>query len=232
MNDVQFSGFPEDLLHFLSELSVNNNREWFNENKPRYRQSVVAPVCDFIAAMADELALISPKFLADPRPNGGSMFRIYRDTRFSKDKRPYKENVGCHFRHSAGNSAHGLGFYLHIQPNNSFAGGGIWMPAAADLNKIRCAIVDRPGDWKAVLNNELLLRRFGVIEGESLQRPPKGFDAEFVFIDDLKRKSFFVQQNLGDDVIRSADVVKEIAEVFNEAAPLMRFLAKALALPF
>ncbi|WP_434111361.1 TIGR02453 family protein [Methylocaldum sp. GT1TLB] len=116
MTKNRFVGFPEDLFRFLEELSMNNNREWFTANKRRYQTSVVAPVSDFIQAMGERLNRISPHFTADPRPNGGSMFRIYRDTRFSHDKRPYKENVGCHFRHVTGKSAHALGFYLHLQP--------------------------------------------------------------------------------------------------------------------
>ncbi|MEE4310347.1 MAG: DUF2461 domain-containing protein, partial [candidate division KSB1 bacterium] len=106
----EFNAFPNDLFVFLNDLAANNNREWFNANKERYKQSVLEPMRTFIIAMGERLPSISMNFTADPRSNGGSMFRIYRDVRFSKDKRPYKENVGCQFRHIAGKSAHAPGF--------------------------------------------------------------------------------------------------------------------------
>ena len=116
------------LFDFLRELKANNERPWFEANKARYRAEVRDPMLDFIAAFAEPLSEISPHFRADPRPNGGSLFRIYRDTRFSKDKTPYKTNVGAHFRHEAGKDAHAPGFYLHLEPGMCFAGCGIWHP--------------------------------------------------------------------------------------------------------
>ena len=101
-----FQGFPKETFAFLEQLANNNNREWFNANKTRYKSVVVAPVMDFINAIRPGLQAVSPYYVADSRPHGGSMFRIYKDTRFSRDKRPYKEHVGCQFRHSAGKDAH------------------------------------------------------------------------------------------------------------------------------
>lgn len=112
-----FEGFPPEFFKFFTELSQNNNREWFKDNKPRYQDCVVDPSCAFIEAMAPKLEKISPYFVADPRPNGGSMFRIYRDMRFSKDKKPYKENVGFRFRHYSGKSNPAPGFMLASRPN-------------------------------------------------------------------------------------------------------------------
>ena len=227
-----FSGFPEDLFRFLEELSMNNNREWFTANKRRYQTSVVTPVSDFIQAMGARLNRISPHFTADPRPNGGSMFRIYRDTRFSRDKRPYKENVGCHFRHAADKSAHALGFYLHLQPGEVFAGAGIWLPPGPALDKIRSAIAEQPNRWSKVVGDKRLVRRFGEIEGDSLKRPPAGFAADHPFMADLKRKSFFVRQSLGDAAALTPKCIDEVAESYADAKPLMRFVAAALDLPF
>src|SRR3954470_13982118 len=95
---AEFKGFSKDFFAFFKELKANNERPWFEENKERYKASVVAPISDFITAMSPRLAKISKHFIADPRPNGGSMFRIYRDVRFAKDKRPYKEHAAVHFR--------------------------------------------------------------------------------------------------------------------------------------
>ncbi len=109
-------GFSPGLFAFLEELAANNDRTWFAANKPRYQSQVVDQLVRFIAAMADPLEKVSPHFVADPRPVGGSMFRIYRDVRFSKDKRPYKEHAACQFRHAAGKDAHAPGFYVHLAP--------------------------------------------------------------------------------------------------------------------
>ena len=106
---MEFAGFGPGFFGFFEELSANNKREWFEPNKARYKEEVVGPLTAFIAAMGPLLAKISEEYVADPRPNGGSMFRIYRDVRFSKDKRPYKEHGACHFRHRLGKDAHAPG---------------------------------------------------------------------------------------------------------------------------
>ena len=188
-----FPGFPNDLFRFLNDLSKNNNRDWFNENKDRYQKSIVLPVKDFIVVMGERLHKISRSFMADPRTNGGSMFRIYRDIRFSKDKRPYKENVGCQFRHIAGKTVHAPGFYVHIQPGNVFVGGGIWKPPNPVLDKIRTAIVEQSDKWSEITKRT---KYFPTIEGDQLKRPPRGYDADHPHIEDLKRKSFFLKHNV------------------------------------
>ena len=132
-----FPGFPQEMFQFLQELVSNNNRDWFNENKERYRNVVVTPVIDFIDAMRPRMEAISPHYVVDSRPHGGSMFRIYRDTRFSKNKQPYKEHVGCQFRHEAGKDAHAPGFYVHLATDEILFGGGVWNPAITSLTATR-----------------------------------------------------------------------------------------------
>lgn len=232
MSKTQFAGFPEDLFQFLEELSVNNNREWFNKHKPRYQVSVVEPVGDFICAVGDRLETISENFIADSRSNGGSMFRIYRDIRFSKDKRPYKENVGCHFRHAAIKGAHAPCFYLHLQPGNVFAGAGIWKPPGPALDKIRTAIDVQPESWKKVVSDKKLLKRFGTIVGESLKRPPRGYDVEHPYIEDLKRKSFFLKYQMDDSLAATPKFIDEVMQTYADAVPLMQFMTNALKIPF
>ena len=151
-----FNGFPAELFTFLSDLAENNNRDWFNDNKIDYEQFVVEPVVDFIHAIAAPLETISSNFVADARRNGGSMFRIYRDTRFSRDKKPYKTNVGCHFRHVAGKTAHAPGFYFHLQPGNVFVGAGIWRPDGPTRANIRNAIIDKPDKWEDTFSDRKL----------------------------------------------------------------------------
>ena len=123
-----FKGLPKDFFRFFRELDANNNRPWFLEHKERYQASVVQPLLGFIEAMAGPLADISPHYRAIAKANGGSLFRIYRDTRFARDKTPYKTHAACHFRHERGRDAHAPGFYVHFENGRLFFGGGIWTP--------------------------------------------------------------------------------------------------------
>ena len=155
-----------------------------------FRETVQAPMSDFIAAMAPHLKSISKEFVADPRPNGGSMFRIHRDVRFSRDKIPYKEHAACQFRHRFGRDVHAPGFYVHLAPGDVFFGGGLWMPDAEALARVRTAIAGKSALWKKAVTDKKFVTAFGGLEGESLTRPPRGFDPAHPFIEDLKRKSF------------------------------------------
>ena len=177
------------LFDFLRDLRENNDREWFQANKGRYLAEVRDPMLDFIGAFAAPLAEISPHFVADPRPNGGSLFRIYRDTRFSRDKTPYKTNAGAHFRHAAGKDAHAPGFYLHLEPGMCFAGCGVWRPDGPTVTKIREAIDVERDAWTRVTTARDFTETFE-LEGDSLKRPPRGYEADHPLVEDLKRKDF------------------------------------------
>ena len=227
-----FRGFPSDFFAFFRELKDNNERSWFEANKERFKASVQAPMSDFIAAIAAPLARVSKEFIADPRPNGGSMFRIYRDIRFSKDKRPYKEHGACQFRHRLGRDVHAPGFYVHFAPDEVFFGGGLWMPEADALFKVRSRIATKTPAWKKIAAGNDFARRFGGIEGDSLMRPPKGFDPAHPAIADLKRKSFHVMQVSSEKAAQSARFVDEVAAAFKASSPLMRFLCDALGVAF
>ena len=228
----EFKGFPRDTLAFLADLKRNNRRDWYQANKDRYTRSVVEPMSAFIAAMDTRLAKVSDCFIADPRPHGGSMFRIYRDTRFSKDKRPYKEQVACQFRHMSGRDAHAPGFYVHVAPDEVFFGGGIWMPPGPVLRALRQAIADEADAWKRATRGRAFVRRFGGVSGDALKRPPPGFDPEHQLIDDIKRKSFFAVQRVKPDAIVSPRFIAEVDRAFVALAPMMRFLTEALDLSF
>ncbi len=226
-----FAGFPADFFLFFDQLRRNNERDWFNANKDRFQQSVLEPMSAFITAMQPRLAAISRNFVADPRPHGGSMFRIYRDTRFSKDKTPYKTHAACHFRHAAGKNAHAPGFYLHIDTNEVFFGGGIWLPPAPQLNRIRDFIADNVRSW-ARIRNAKKVQEAGGIQGESLKRAPRGFDEQHIHIEDLKRKSFYVMSGAEAEAPARADFVDQVELGFSRAAPLNRFICDALELPY
>ncbi len=216
---------PKALFDFLRELADNNDRDWFNANKDRYKADVVAPISAFIEAMRPHIEDISAHFVVDPRPNGGSMFRIYRDTRFSKDKTPYKTNVGCQFRHEAGKDAHAPGFYAHFEPGRCFFGGGVWQPPSDPLRAIRQAMVDDPKAWQSATKGLDL-------GGEQLKRAPKGFDEDHVLIEDLRRKSFFAMEEGDEALATSPDLPAKVAKSFRKVAPMMRFLTEAVGVRF
>ena len=226
-----FNGFPNEFFSLYRKLKKNNNREWFNENKPGYFEAVVNPMSEFIIAVAPRLHKISSYYVADPKPHGGSMFRIYRDTRFSKDKTPYKTHAACHFRHQAGKDAHAPGFYAHFELDRLFFGGGIWRPPHSHLNAIRECIVDNPAEWAKIKSAKAVKDRGG-IEGDGLKRPPRGFDPEHRHIEDLKRKSFFLMTEAEPELLKSGDLVNEVAAAFRAASRLNRFVTEALELPY
>ncbi len=227
----KFTGYPADALRFLKQLKKNNNREWFQENKARYESSIVQPSLDLISAMSKHFERFAPLFLAIPKKTGGSLMRIYRDTRFSKEKIPYKTNVGLHFRHRVGKDVHAPGFYLHVEPGGVFLGAGIWRPDPKSAQQIRSAIAENPAAWTRAARGKAFTGVFH-LSGDCLKRPPRGFDADHPLIDDLKRKDFIGVSEVPDQSIQQAAFVKETAASMREALPLMKFLCDALSLPF
>ena len=223
--------FGPELFSFLEDLRANNNREWFAANKHRYEEQLLEPALDFIEAFAPRLEKISPHFRADPRPSGGSLFRIYRDTRFSKDKTPYKTNLGIHFRHERAKDAHAPGYYLHIGPGEVFAGGGIWHPGTEAATRIREAIVADPERWRRATRSGPFAKQLE-LGGNSLKRVPPWADPEHPFADDLKRKDFFGWARLSESDVLAPDFVDEYARICRAAAPLMQFLCDALDVPY
>lgn len=219
------------LFDFLRELKDNNERPWFEANKARYIADVRDPMLDFIAAFAEPLAAISPHFVADPRANGGSLFRIYRDTRFSPDKRPYKTNVGAHFRHVAGKDAHAPGFYLHLDTEACFAGCGIWSPGSEALAQIRNTIAENPAGWKRITQAAAFRDNFSMM-GQSLKRPPRGFDAGHPLIEDLKRKDYVARTRFDEADAVQPDFLQRFTEIVRSGAEFVKFLSRAVGVPF
>lgn len=227
-----FSGFSQSLLTFYEELAENNRRDWFNANKQRYKDEVVYPMCDFIAAVAPHLEGMAPFYIVDPRPTGGSLFRIYRDVRFSKNKTPYKEHLACQFRHQAGKNAQAPGFYVHIALDGVRFGGGVWMPAAPKLKLIREAIDEKQDTWLSITQDPDFLATFEGIRGDRLKRAPKGYEIDHPLIEDLKNKSFFIMKSAPVATIKSPDFLNEVVETFDRAVPFMRFLTNSVELPY
>ena len=220
---------PPELFAFLEDLKVNNNREWFTANKSRYEHDLKDPLLRFIEAFAEPLQGISPHYKAVPKV-GGSLFRIYRDVRFSKDKSPYKTHAGVHFRHEAGKGAHAPGFYLHLEPAECFAAMGIWGPDTKTLSAIRQAIVDDTDEWQAVCSG--LPGSFSHMEDNKLKRIPRGFDAAHPCADDLRRRHFAVVSPLGRQDTLEPDFADQLASTYQDGAAYMRFLTEAIGLPW
>lgn len=221
------SYFTPATFKFLRELRANNDREWFAANKKRYETDIRDASLRFIADFAPRLAKIAPHLVADPRPVGGSMFRIFRDTRFSRDKSPYKIHVGIHFFHeSATKTASVPGFYLHLQPGESFAAAGIWHPDPAALARVREAIVAGSPEWKALRRSKL------TIEGAALKRPPRGFAPDHPFIEDLKRTDYVTSTRFTDKEICAPAFLSDFAKACRKMAPLVKFVAQSMQLPW
>jgi len=221
------SYFTPGFYRFLKNLTKNNNREWFTKNKSRYEEVVLAPSLRFIKDARPKLRAISPYIVADPKPFGGSLFRIYRDIRFSKDKSPYKTNVAMQFWHKkGGKKTHAAGLYLHLSPRENFAGAGVWHPDPATLSKVRRAIVERPESWRRVRESGLK------VEGDSLKRAPAGFDPVHEFVKDLMLKDFTAGVRFRSSQVTSPRFLDDFIAAGNRLDPLNRFLSEALGLPW
>ena len=220
-----------ELFIFFRELQENNNREWFEANKKRYETQVRGPLLDFITDFGLRLAEISPHYVADARKSGGSLFRINRDVRFSKDKSPYKTHAGVQFRHESGKDAHAPGFYLHLEPDGIFGGVGIWHPDNQTLGKIRDRIVDGPEKWENLKADESFASMF-TLGGDSLKRAPKGYDPDHPLIEDLRRKDFIASTQFSEAETCRPEFIEQFADSCRRAAPFVGFLTTAMGLPF
>ena len=219
--------FTSATFAFLRDLDANNDRDWFAANKKRYDEHVKDPSLRLIEDFGPELKKLSPHFLATPR----SLFRIHRDVRFSKDKRPYKTHAGIHFRHENAKNAYAPGFYLHVEPGELFLGCGIWHPESPALRMIRERIVEDPAGWKRAARGKAFRETFEM-SGDRLTRPPKGFDPEHPLIEDLKMKDFIGVRRLTQAFVTSDDLPRQLGKTFKAGVPLMRFLCEALDQPF
>ncbi len=212
-----------ELFDFLRELAENNNRDWFEANRDRYESIYKEPLLAFISDFGPLLSQVSPVHQAIPKAQGGSLYRIYRDTRFSKNKLPYKTWAALRFRHASGLDGTAPGFYLHIAPGNTFAAMGLWHPERDALRAVRAAIDEAPETWHEVK------RAVSGLEwaGDSLKRAPKGVDPEHPDIVDIRRKDFILVRRLESGDALRPDVLPFVASIFEEGLPLVHFLMQA-----
>lgn len=212
--------FSRELFQFLYELKFNNERPWFNANKARYEALIKAPLQRFIADMDPRLQRLDPAF---SRPN---FFRIYRDTRFAKDKSPYKTHAAAQFRHRAtADDVHAPGFYLHMEPGDCFVAGGIWQPEPEVMLSVRKRIAKKDPAWLAFKRSKLPF-----YTDDKLKRPPKGFDPAHPLIEDLKLRSFISWVGFSDKAVCAPGFGDAFMQACKQLHPLVRFLCAAQGL--
>jgi uncharacterized protein (TIGR02453 family) len=228
MADLQ-GHFTPALFRFLRDLKRHNDRGWFAAQKERYETEVRAPMLRFIADAAEPLHRVSPAVVADPRPVGGSMFRIQRDTRFAKDKTPYKTHAAAHFRYHASRDVHAPGFYLHLEPGSVFFGAGIWHPDTEALAAIRRGILENPDLW-AKITRSRAFRAASYWDGDVAVRVPAGVDSSHPLVEDLKRKDFTVLADVSEADACRPDFLARFVRFCRAVAGLNEFLARSLGL--
>jgi uncharacterized protein (TIGR02453 family) len=191
----------------------------------------MTPALDFIEAMDAPLRRLTPHFTAIPKRVGGSLMRIHRDVRFGRDKRPYKTNVGIHFRHEAGKDVHAPGYYFHIGLDECFLAAGIWHPDGPSLARIRERIQESPAQWKKAAAARPFASLF-TLSGEALRRVPRGVPAEHECAEDLKRKDFIGVMQFEPGLLFEPGLIEFTAGAYAKATPLMKFLCASQELPF
>ncbi|MGI9102405.1 MAG: DUF2461 domain-containing protein [Terriglobales bacterium] len=214
--------FSKELFDFLRRLKRNNRREWFLRHRQEYETYGRDAALRFISDFATPLYEISPQLRADPRR---SLFRIYRDTRFSHDKKPYKFHLAMRFSHP-GKDVHSPGYYLHIEPEGCFAAAGLWHPEMPVLLRVRGAIVSRAAEWRKVR------RLVNWDDAGKLSRPPRGFPCDHEFVEDLKLRDIGSSVAFTDKQVTGPRFMETFVDACHEMEPLVRFLSGAVGLKF
>jgi len=226
------SYFTAKTFTFLRALGRNNSREWFQAHRADYETHVREPFQALVTDLQPVLAAISLQFRADPRPSGGSLFRIHRDTRFANDKSPYKTWQGARLFHARRAQVPAPSFYVHLEPGACFVGAGLWHPETPTQRRIRQFIVDNPAGWESAVHAPAVRRRFELESGEMLVRPPAGFPVDFPRIDDLRHKNFVLIRSLEDKAMIEPRLLQGLGKDLATLAPFVDYLCAALDLEF
>ena len=226
------SHFTPASLKFLRGLARHNDKAWFEAHRQDYEAHVRQPFLRLITDLQPALAAVSPHFRADPRTVGGSLFRIHRDARFSSDKSPYKPWQGARLFHERRREVPAPSFYVHLQPGGSFVGGGLWHPEADTQRRVRQFILDNPATWKKVAHDPKLRRRFALDDTEVLSRAPRGFPADFEFIDDVKHRNWVFWRSLDDATMTGPRLRRTLEADLVALGPFIDYLCAALDLEF
>lgn len=219
------------LFTFLEELRDHNDRDWFQTHKLRYETDVRDAAVAWIEQLARPLSRSAPMLSVVAKRSGGSLMRIYRDTRFGKDKTPYKTNVGISLRHQADGNIHAPGVYIHLAPDECFVGAGCWRPERETLAAIRAAIHGDPAGWKKVRDQKRFRAAYD-LAGERLKTSPRDYDKNHPLIDDLRRIDFIAVAPLTQEQVTADDATKHIVNLIRDAKPWMQFLCAAMDVPY
>ena len=224
--------FSDASFKFLRGLARHNDKTWFNDHKAQYEDHVRQPFLRLLTDLQPDLAAVSLHFRSEPKTVGGSLFRIYRDARFSNDKSPYKSWQGARLFHERHKQVPAPSFYLHLQPGECFVGAGLWHPEPDTQRRLRQFILDNPGSWKKAAHDAPFRRRFEFEESEKLVRPPRGFPADFEFIEDLKHRNFVFWRSLDDATMTGPKLRQTVAADLKALGPFVDYLCAALDLEF
>jgi uncharacterized protein (TIGR02453 family) len=218
---AQFAAFPTDTLRFLRALQRHNNREWFNSHKQTYENAVKRPMLAIVESLAGDFARFAPEMVATPKV---SIHRIYRDTRFSHDKTPYKTRAAAVFPRRGLEKHQGAAFYFHLSAEELLIGGGVYMPFPEDLSVIRSHIAEHSDVLNGIVEGKRFRKMFGVLGGEQLSRVPRGFAADHPAAEYLKHKQFLAGRTLAPEEATAPTFYKMLVETFETMLPLVRFL--------
>jgi uncharacterized protein (TIGR02453 family) len=221
-----FPGFPPEAAAFFRGLARNNRREWFLPRKPVFEEKVKEPMRQLVEALNGEIRRFAPPHVADPAK---AIYRIYRDTRFSKDKKPYKEHLAAYFPRSGMDRDGAAGFYLAVSHKELAVGGGVHMPAPDVLRTLRNHIAERPAEFRKLAGSKTLRELFGEMHGAALSRVPKGFAADHPAADLLRLKQYLFYVELPPALVTSPELFGEVRKRFKALTPLVDFLNAPLA---
>jgi uncharacterized protein (TIGR02453 family) len=221
-----FRGFSPEAISFLRALKRNNRREWFQPRKEKYEKLIKAPMLEFVGSLKEELARIAPAYVTPPEK---AVYRIYRDTRFSPDKTPYKTHVAAIFPRNSAMKREGAVFYLHFTEKEVLAFGGVWGPDRDELMAYRTLLRDNHEEFESLLSNKSLRKTVGELQGEQLSRMPKGFPVDHPAEGLLRQKQWYLESTLNIGLLTTPRIVPELAKRFAVMAPMVEFLNRPFA---
>jgi uncharacterized protein (TIGR02453 family) len=223
---TKFPGFSPDALTFLRKLKRNNRREWFNPRKPQYETLIKLPMLELITCLNEELARFAPGYVTPPQK---AAYRIYRDTRFAKDKTPYKTHIAAIFPSHTAVKREGAVFYMHFTPDELLAFSGVYSPERDELLAYRTLIQERHEELKEILADKKLRKIAGKLQGESLSRVPKGFAADHPAEALLRQRQWYLECMLDVKLVTSPRLPQELAKCFQAMTPFVEFMNQAFA---
>ena len=219
--ESRFSGFSREAISFIRGLERNNKREWFQPRKHIYEEHVRAPLEILVNAINSELAEFAPRYVT---PAKKAVFRIYRDTRFSKDKRPYKTHIAATFYLQNLAKAAGPCFYFHFTAKELLVFAGVYMPEREELLAIRNLLAEHHEEFRAIMRSRALRNAMGELQGQQLSRIPKGFAKDHPAEDLIRRQQWFLESTLSGEVVTSPRMLPEILSRFRATTPMIEFL--------